>query len=818
MLFGTTPVGFTQVSDTEITTVSPPGTGTVDIEVVTPYGTTPTTPADQFSYAASSGTDSVMAVAVRSASSKAAARAVTTAAISPLSARNPAAVTASLVQTVTDIVYYSVPGLITEKNTTKLLVAARAAAQNYSCQNSQAYLKNLITLAVTPLADELAESLLSPLLIAETGLTGVALPVLLVLMPVTIVAVDLSVDYVVEKIIDAEADAILGNCENSGHTPPGVSGKVFSPDVLFDPSGTVVDSNGTPISGATVTLLRSDTASGTFTAVSPSSPGIQPAVNPETTDSSGRFHWDVSAGYYEIQATAPGCTDAADTSQAAARIGPYPVPPPQVGLAISMACASEPTPPVPVVQGLSQDSGAASGGDTVTVTGTGFTPDASVDFGRTAASSVTYLSPQTLRVVSPASSGSVDVTVHTAGGTSAVGAADQFFFGSPPVVTGLSSTKGPTAGGGTITITGTGFTGATAVAFGPVPATSVTVVSDTQITATIPQNLPGMVDVMVTNPAGTSATSVADQYTYGGVAPSFTAGSPPLTATAGGSYGYAFAGSGQPAPVFALAKAAPAWLTINSSTGQVQGIVPVGTTTFSYTVTATNSTGTATAGPFTVAVSPPVPPRIDTKASAAGISIASVPVATTGPGDLLVAFVAADGPANASQQTRVRGGGLTWTLATREDTQGGDAEVWTATAAKRGVYWVTSALTRPGYEQLTVVAFSDTSGLGKTVPASAASGDPAASLTTSGAGSWVFAVGYDRLTRLAAAPGQTIIAEATDFAGGTYWVQATRAPTPVVATPVEINDITPAAGHWNPFFSVTGPWNVTLIEILAARG
>ena len=48
-----------------------------------------------------------------------------------------------------------------------------------------------------------------------------------------------------------------------------------------------------------------------------------------------------------------------------------------------------------------------------------------------------------------------------------------------PTVTGLSPTSGPLAGGTPVTITGTGFTGATAVDFGTTAATSYTVVSST---------------------------------------------------------------------------------------------------------------------------------------------------------------------------------------------------------------------------------------------------------------------------------------------------------------------------------------------------
>ena len=68
-------------------------------------------------------------------------------------------------------------------------------------------------------------------------------------------------------------------------------------------------------------------------------------------------------------------------------------------------------------------------------------------------------------------------------------------------------------GGTLVTITGTSFTGATAVDFGTTPATNVTVVNDTTITADSPAGT-GTVDVTVTTPVGTSATSPADQFTY----------------------------------------------------------------------------------------------------------------------------------------------------------------------------------------------------------------------------------------------------------------------------------------------------------------
>ncbi len=82
-----------------------------------------------------------------------------------------------------------------------------------------------------------------------------------------------------------------------------------------------------------------------------------------------------------------------------------------------------------------------------------------------------------------------------------------------PTVTALQPPTGPEGGGTTVIITGTGFTGATAVAFGATPATSFTVDLDTQITAVSPPGT-GTVDVTVTAGGVTSRTSPADQFTY----------------------------------------------------------------------------------------------------------------------------------------------------------------------------------------------------------------------------------------------------------------------------------------------------------------
>ena len=55
-----------------------------------------------------------------------------------------------------------------------------------------------------------------------------------------------------------------------------------------------------------------------------------------------------------------------------------------------------------------------------------------------------------------------------------------------PAVTGISPASGPTAGGTSVTITGTNLDAATGVKFGTTAAANFTVNSATQITATAP--------------------------------------------------------------------------------------------------------------------------------------------------------------------------------------------------------------------------------------------------------------------------------------------------------------------------------------------
>jgi len=82
--------------------------------------------------------------------------------------------------------------------------------------------------------------------------------------------------------------------------------------VFIDPSGVVTDCAGDLVVGAVVTLLRADTASGPFVAVTNGDATVMdPAVNvanPTTTGADGRYRWDVVAGFYQVVVTAPAAS------------------------------------------------------------------------------------------------------------------------------------------------------------------------------------------------------------------------------------------------------------------------------------------------------------------------------------------------------------------------------------------------------------------------------------------------------------------------------------------------------------------------------
>ncbi len=81
-----------------------------------------------------------------------------------------------------------------------------------------------------------------------------------------------------------------------------------------------------------------------------------------------------------------------------------------------------------------------------------------------------------------------------------------------PRVTSISPTSGPTSGGTTVTIGGTNFSAGAVVTIGGTPASSVTVMSTTTLTAVTGQHSAGLVEVVVA--VGGRAGSLPGAFTY----------------------------------------------------------------------------------------------------------------------------------------------------------------------------------------------------------------------------------------------------------------------------------------------------------------
>jgi RHS repeat-associated protein len=198
--------------------------------------------------------------------------------------------------------------------------------------------------------------------------------------------------------------------------------------------------------------------------------------------------------------------------------------------------------PAPAVTKINPSSGPKAGGTKVTVTGTGFTDASAVKFGSKQATTFTVASATSISATSPGGSGTVNITVTTPGGTSSQITADHFSYLPAPAVTKISPGSGPAAGGTKVTITGTGFTDASAVKFGSKKATTFKVASATSISATSPSGS-GTVDITVTTPGGTSSKVTADHFSYTGKAKPATV----IRPAAGGpaaTYTYSYNGDG----------------------------------------------------------------------------------------------------------------------------------------------------------------------------------------------------------------------------------------------------------------------------------
>jgi uncharacterized protein (TIGR03437 family) len=167
-----------------------------------------------------------------------------------------------------------------------------------------------------------------------------------------------------------------------------------------------------------------------------------------------------------------------------------------------------------VVTSVTPASGPANLFTPITITGSGFTGTSAITIGSTSLGTGDWVvvNDTTIATQAPqAAAGPASVQVTTASGSSASNKL-YTYLPSPPGIAGIEPNTGSTAGGTKVTITGSGFTGATGVTIGGVPATAIGIKGDASISATTGAGTAGTASVAVTNASGVSAPN--NLFTY----------------------------------------------------------------------------------------------------------------------------------------------------------------------------------------------------------------------------------------------------------------------------------------------------------------
>jgi hypothetical protein len=189
----------------------------------------------------------------------------------------------------------------------------------------------------------------------------------------------------------------------------------------------------------------------------------------------------------------------------------------------------------PTVTTLSRTAGLLAGSQSITITGTNFVDVTAVKFGDVLATGVAVQSETQLTATIPAGTeGTVQVTVTALGGVSSTdGLGNDYRYVAAPTVTQVAPSSGRTAGGQSVTLTGTNFVGVTSVLFGTAVAVIQPGGTETSITVLSPVNAAGPVDVAVVAAGGTSAIDTSgNEFTYFAV-PSITSLAPVRSALGG---------------------------------------------------------------------------------------------------------------------------------------------------------------------------------------------------------------------------------------------------------------------------------------------
>ncbi|GAA4353623.1 hypothetical protein GCM10023185_14450 [Hymenobacter saemangeumensis] len=275
--------------------------------------------------------------------------------------------------------------------------------------------------------------------------------------------------------------------------------------------------------------------------------------------------------------------------------------------------------PAPTITSFTPASGNV--GATVTITGTNLTGATSVTLGGVAAM-FTVVNGTTITFTVPTGATTGAISVTTPGGT--VNSGTNFTVTTPvpaPTITSFTPASGNV--GATVTITGTNFTGATAVTLNGAAISGFTVVNGTTITFTVPTGATSGA-IAVTTPGGTATSTTSFTVTTPTPAPtiaSFTPASGNVGATVTIT-GTNFTGA---TSVTLNGVAITGFTVVNGTT--ITFTVPMGATSGAIAVTTPGGTATSSTS-FTVTVPTPAP-TITSFTPTSGASGATVTITGT---------------------------------------------------------------------------------------------------------------------------------------------------------------------------------------------
>lgn len=322
----------------------------------------------------------------------------------------------------------------------------------------------------------------------------------------------------------------------------------------------------------------------------------------------------------------------------------------------------------PVVTSIAPPSGSPLGGDTVTISGSGFTGATAVMLNSAPVPAFTVVDDNTITAITPAHAvGTVQATVTTPLGT---GTGGSFTYVPPaPVVTGIVPGSGTTSGGTLVIITGTHLSGATSVSISGTTVASFQVVDDTHIAAITAPHAPTSGPVSVTTPGGTANGAT---YTYVTPLPTISGFAPASGTTVGGTQ-VTITGTGLTGATAVSVAGVPAaaFQVLNDTT-----------------IAATTAPHAPTSGPVSVA-------------TPGGTAVSATNYTYVTPAPTVTGISPTSGPSGASTQVAIIGTGLTGATGVKVDgapvpfTVVSDNEI-IATLPPHAAGSVTVSVTTPG--------------------------------------------------------------------------------------------------------------------------